>query len=123
MFEIFVLILFCWLFIRSLRLAFRVTWGLAKITAVLLLALALPMLVAFLLMAGGILLLLPVLLIGTAFSVLRTCNVPVLWDHIGVIFIPSQRKEGILMYVWTVLAVILYIPLMALAMLTKRYLQ
>ena len=73
MFELFVLILFCWLFISSLRLAFRVTWGLAKITAVLLLALALPMLVAFLLMAGGILLLLPVLLIGTAFSILRTC--------------------------------------------------
>ena len=73
MFELFVLILFCWLFIRSLRLAFQVTWGLAKITAVLLLALALPMLVAFLLMAGGILLLLPVLLIGTAFSILRTC--------------------------------------------------
>ena len=73
MFELFVLILFCWLFIRSLRLAFRVTCGLAKITAVLLLALALPMLVAFLLMAGGILLLLPVLLIGTAFSILRTC--------------------------------------------------
>ena len=73
MFELFVLILFCWLFIRSLRLAFRVTWGLAKIIAVLLLALALPILVAFLLMAGGILLLLPVLLIGTAFSILRTC--------------------------------------------------
>ena len=43
MFELLVLILFCWFFIGSLRLAFRVTWGLAKITAVLLLALALPL--------------------------------------------------------------------------------
>ena len=73
MFELFVMILFCWLFIGSLRLAFRVTWGLAKIAAVLLLALALPMLVAFLLMAGGFLLLLPVLLIGAAFGFLRAC--------------------------------------------------
>ena len=71
MFELLILILFGWLFIGSLRLAFRVTWGLAKIAAVLLLVLALPMLIAFLLMAGGFLLLLPVLLIGAAFGILR----------------------------------------------------
>lgn len=73
MFELLILILFGWLFIGSLRLAFRVTWGLAKIAAVLLLVLALPMLIAFLLMAGGFLLLLPVLLIGAAFGILRAC--------------------------------------------------
>lgn len=73
MFELFIMILFGWLFIGSLRLAFRVTWGFAKIAAVLLLTLALPMLVAFLLMAGGFLLLLPVLLIGAAFGILRAC--------------------------------------------------
>ena len=72
MFELLILILFGWLFIGSLRLAFRVTWGLSKIAAVLLLALALPMLVAFLLMTGGFLLL-PVLLIGAAFGILRAC--------------------------------------------------
>ena len=73
MFELLILILFGWLFIGSLRLAFRVTWGLAKIAAVRLLVLALPMLIAFLLMAGGFLLLLPVLLIGAAFGILRAC--------------------------------------------------
>ena len=73
MFELFVLILFGWLFIGVLRLAFKVTWGLAKIAAMILLALALPMLVAFLLMASGVILLLPVLLIGAAFGILRAC--------------------------------------------------
>ena len=42
MFELFTLILFCWLFIGALRLTFRVTWGLAKVAAIILFVLALP---------------------------------------------------------------------------------
>lgn len=73
MFSLFVLILFCWLFISSIRLAFKVTWGLAKITAVILFLLALPTLIGCLLLAGGLVLLVPVVLVGIAFGILKSC--------------------------------------------------
>lgn len=73
MFELFVLILFGWLFIGAIRLAFRVTWGLAKIAAVILFTLALPVLIGALLMASGIVLLVPVVLVGAAFGILKLC--------------------------------------------------
>ena len=73
MFELLVLILFIWLFIGSIRLAFRITWGLAKIVAVVLFVLALPALIAALLLAGGIVLLLPIVLVGVAFLILKAC--------------------------------------------------
>ena len=71
MFELLVLILFVWLFVKTIGLAFRVTWGLAKVVAVILFVLALPTLIGCFLVAGGILLLIPVALIGLAWSVLR----------------------------------------------------
>ena len=71
MFELLVLILFGWLFVKTIGLAFRVTWGLAKVVAAILFVLALPTLIACFLVAGGILLLIPVALIGLAWSVLR----------------------------------------------------
>ena len=40
MFEFLVLIAFCYLFIKVIGLAFRVTWGLAKFAAMCLLVLA-----------------------------------------------------------------------------------
>lgn len=73
MFELLVLILFCWIFFGAVRLAFRVTWGLAKITAIVLFALSLPVLIGCLLFAGGVFILLPVLLIAAAWGVLKTC--------------------------------------------------
>ena len=71
MLEIFVVVLFCWLFFKALGLAFRVAWGTAKIIAALLFALAVPMLVISLLFAGGILLLVPLALVGLAFGLLK----------------------------------------------------
>ena len=71
MFELLVLILFGWLFVKTIGLAFRVTWGLAKVVAVILFVLALPTLIGCFLVAGGILLLIPVALIGLAWGVLR----------------------------------------------------
>ena len=71
MLEIFVVILFCWLFFKALGLAFRVAWGTTKVIASLLFAVAIPMLVAGVLFAGGILLLLPLLLVGAAFALLK----------------------------------------------------
>ena len=73
MFELMVCIAFVWLFFKCVGLAFRVTWGLAKITAVILFTLALPTLIGGLLLAGGIVLLVPVALVGVAFGILNAC--------------------------------------------------
>ena len=73
MFELFVLIIFGWLFVKAIGLAFKVSWGLAKILAVILFVLSLPTLIGCLLMASGIILMIPIALIGTAFGLLRAC--------------------------------------------------
>ena len=73
MFELFVLIIFGWLFIKAIGLVFKVSWGLAKILAVILFVLSLPTLIGCLLMASGIVLMIPIALIGTAFGLLRVC--------------------------------------------------
>ena len=71
MLEILTIILFCWLFFEAMGLAFRVAWGTAKMIASVLFILAVPMLVISLLFAGGILLLVPLALIGLAFGLLK----------------------------------------------------
>ena len=71
MLEILSVILFCWLFFKTLGLAFRAAWGTAKMIASVLFVLAVPMLVISLLFAGGILLLVPLALIGLAFGLLK----------------------------------------------------
>lgn len=73
MFELLVLILFGWIFWGALRLAFHVTWGFAKIAASILFALAVPVMILCLLFAGGVVLLLPVAIIGLAWGVLKAC--------------------------------------------------
>lgn len=71
MLEILIIVLFCWLFFKAVGLAFRVAWGATKIIASLLFVLAVPMLIGCLLFAGGILLLLPLALVGIAFGLLK----------------------------------------------------
>ena len=71
MLEILTIILFCWLFFKAMGLAFRVAWGTAKMIASVLFILAVPMLVISLLFAGGILLLVPLALVGLAFGLLK----------------------------------------------------
>ena len=73
MFELLVLILFCWIFLGSIRLLFNVAWGLAKILAVILFIMALPSLIGCLLYASGVILLLPVILIAIAWGILKAC--------------------------------------------------
>ena len=73
MFELLVLILFCWIFFGAIRLTFHMTWGFAKIAASILFALALPVMILCLLFAGGVVLLLPVAMIGLAWGVLKAC--------------------------------------------------
>lgn len=74
MFVLFVLLLFGWLFFVSLRLIFRVTWGLTKLIALVLFILSLPLLVIVLLLAHGFILLLPVVLVLVAFGLLKSRN-------------------------------------------------
>ena len=73
MFELLMIALFVWLFAKAVGLAFRVTWGLAKISAVILVALAAFVLLGSLLLAGGVILLLPVALIAAACGILKAC--------------------------------------------------
>lgn len=73
MFEILTLILFGWLFVKCLGLAFRLTWGAAKVLAGFLMVLALPALLLCLLFAGGLLLLVPCLMVAGAWALLKAC--------------------------------------------------
>ena len=73
MMELLVLILFGWLFFKAVGLALRMAWGTAKIVASLLFALAVPLLILCLVFAGGIVLMLPLALVGAAFGLLKAC--------------------------------------------------
>ena len=67
LFTMFVLFLFGWLFFHSIGLALHLTWCAAKVIA------ALPVLLVCLFVAGGLLLLVPLGLIGAAFGILKFC--------------------------------------------------
>lgn len=73
MFTLLMVVLFIWLAVKAIGLALRLTWGTAKVLATLLFAVAVPILIGCLLFAGGILLLIPVLMIGAAVGVLERC--------------------------------------------------
>ena len=73
MLDILLVVLFVWLFFKALGLAFRMAWGTAKLIASVLFAIAVPLLAVCLLFAGGIVLLVPVVLVGAAFGLLKAC--------------------------------------------------
>ena len=73
LFELLVVIIFCWLAFKAIGLALSLTWGAAKILASLLFVVAVPVLFICLLFAGGIVLLLPLALIGGAVGLLKAC--------------------------------------------------
>lgn len=74
MFEILISILTICLFFAAIRIAFRITWGVTKIIATVLMVLAIPVFIVCLLFAGGFVLLLPVALIGGAIGLLKACT-------------------------------------------------
>lgn len=73
MLEIIISILAICLFVAAIRLAFRITWGVAKIIATVLMVLAIPVFIVCLVFAGGLVLLLPVALIAGAIGLLKAC--------------------------------------------------
>ena len=73
MFELLTIVVFVWLLIKTIGLAFKLTWGMAKIIASILLVLALPLLIVCLLFVGGAILIVPVAMIGIAAGIMKSC--------------------------------------------------
>ena len=73
MFELLTIIVFVWLLIKTIGLAFKLTWGMAKIVASILMVLALPLLIVCLLFVGGVILIVPVAMIGIAAGIMKSC--------------------------------------------------
>lgn len=73
MLEILFTVLFVWLLMKTIGLAFRVAWSATKIVASILFSLAVPLLVLCLIFAGGLLVLVPLAMLGAAFGLLKSC--------------------------------------------------
>ena len=73
MIEILFSILAVWLFFKAIGLAFKITWGAAKIVATILLAIAVPVFILIAIFVGGFVLLVPVALIAGAVGLLKSC--------------------------------------------------
>lgn len=73
MLELVLFLVFLWLFGKALGLTLRVTWGMAKVVALGLTCLALPVLVVAFVIAGGLSLLVPVALVAAAWCILKSC--------------------------------------------------
>ena len=71
MFELLSVLIFVWLLVKVIGLTFRMTWGIAKITASILIGLALPVLFISILFVGGIALLVPVAMIAIAAGIVK----------------------------------------------------
>lgn len=74
MIEIIFSVIAIWLFVKAIGLALKLTWGAAKIAAIILLALAVPAFILLAIFAGGFVLLLPVALIAGAVGLLKACS-------------------------------------------------
>ena len=73
MFEILATVIFIWLMVKTIGFMFKLTWGIAKVVAGILMILALPSLILGLVFAGGFLLLIPIILISIAAGILKAC--------------------------------------------------
>lgn len=74
MIEIIFSILAVWLFFKAIGLAFKITWGAAKIVATILLVIAVPAFILLAVFVGGFVLILPVALIAGAIGLLKACS-------------------------------------------------
>ena len=71
MIEILCTVVFIWLFIKVFGLVFKVAWSLTKIIAMILFVMALPALIVCFIIAGGFLLLIPVVFLVLALALLN----------------------------------------------------
>ena len=73
MLELLTIIIFVWLMIKAIGLAFKLTWGMAKVIASILMVIALPMLIVCLVFLSGIALIVPIAVIAIAVGILKAC--------------------------------------------------
>ena len=73
MFELLTVGIFIWLLVKAAGFAFKLTWGVAKIAASILIGVALPVLIVCLVFVGGIALLVPLGMIAIAVGILKAC--------------------------------------------------
>ena len=73
MFELLTIAIFIWLLVKAIGLAFKLTWGVAKVVASLLIGLAFPVLIVCFIFIGGIALLVPLIMIAIAAGILKAC--------------------------------------------------
>jgi hypothetical protein len=73
MLEILTVAVFLWLMAKSVGFMMKLTWGLAKVVAAVLMVLALPSLIICLVFASGLALMLPILLVAIAACLLKIC--------------------------------------------------
>lgn len=71
MFEILTMILFIGLLFNIIPFIFKMTWGVAKIMAVLLILFALPSLLIGLVFVGGFILLIPIVIVAAVCGILK----------------------------------------------------
>ncbi len=69
--EIIISVIAVFLLIKAISLAFKITWGITKIIATILIALAIPLFIVCLIFAGGLFLLIPVGLIAGAIGIIK----------------------------------------------------
>ncbi len=73
MFELLTVAIFIWLLVKAAGFAFKLTWGVAKIVAAILIGVALPVLIVCVVFVGGIALLVPLGMIAIAVGILKAC--------------------------------------------------
>ena len=73
MLELLTIVIFIWLLVKAVGLACKLTWGVAKVAASILIGLALPVLIICLVFVGGIVLLVPVAMIAIAALIVKAC--------------------------------------------------
>ena len=73
MLELLTIIVFTWLLIKTIGLTLKLTWGVAKIVSGILMVLALPLLIIGLLFVGGIVLIVPIIMVCIAAGITKAC--------------------------------------------------
>ena len=71
MLELVITVLFCWLLFTVFKLMFKIAWGATKVIALLLSIFAVPILIGCLLLASGLILLLPIAMLVVAFLLIN----------------------------------------------------
>ena len=71
MLDILFTVIFIAMFFWTLKLMFKITWGVAKILATVLLVLAIPALILCLIFAGGFVLLIPIGIVAGVVGIIK----------------------------------------------------